>query len=155
MYAVIRTGGKQYKVAPNDVIVVEKLMADKGAMVQFDEVLMVGGEGKSSVGAPLVAGAVVTARVLDQGKADKIIVFKKTRRKNYRRKKGHRQLETTLRIAGIFTDGQKPDLTAAPVAEKKAGAEEGRRGEEGSGQECRRQAGGQEARGQARQEEEE
>jgi large subunit ribosomal protein L21 len=120
MYAVIRTGGKQYKVAPNDVIVVEKLMADKGAMVQFDEVLMVGGEGKSSVGAPLVAGAVVTARVLDQGKADKIIVFKKQRRKNYRRKKGHRQHETTLRIAGIFTDGQKPDLTAAPVAEKKA-----------------------------------
>lgn len=122
MYAVIRTGGKQYKVAPNDVIVVEKLMADKGAMVQFDEVLMVGGDGKASVGAPLVAGAVVTARVLDQGKADKIIVFKKTRRKNYRRKKGHRQHETTLRIAGIFTDGQKPDLTAAPVAEKKAAA---------------------------------
>ena len=120
MYAVIRTGGKQYKVAPNDVIVVEKLMADKGAMVQFDEVLMVGGEGKSSVGAPLVAGAVVTARVLDQGKGDKVIVFKKTRRKNYRRKKGHRQHETTLRIAGIFTDGQKPDLTAAPIAEKAA-----------------------------------
>jgi large subunit ribosomal protein L21 len=124
MYAVIRTGGKQYKVAPNDVIVVEKLMADKGAMVQFDEVLMVGGEGKSSVGAPLVAGAVVTARVLDQGKGDKVIVFKKLRRKNYRRKKGHRQFETTLRIAGIFTDGQKPDLSAAaapaPKAEKKA-----------------------------------
>ncbi len=124
MYAVIRTGGKQYKVAPNDVIVVEKLMADKGAMVQFDEVLMVGGEGKSSVGAPLVAGAVVTARVLDQGKGDKVIVFKKLRRKNYRRKKGHRQFETTLRIAGIFTDGQKPDLSAAaapaPRAPKKA-----------------------------------
>jgi large subunit ribosomal protein L21 len=124
MYAVIRTGGKQYKVAPNDVIVVEKLMADKGAMVQFDEVLMVGGEGKSSVGAPLVAGAVVTARVLDQGKGDKVIVFKKLRRKNYRRRKGHRQFETTLRIAGIFTDGQKPDLSAAaepaPKAAKKA-----------------------------------
>lgn len=120
MYAVIRTGGKQYKVAPNDVIVVEKLMVDKGAMVQFDEVLMVGGDGKASVGAPLVAGAVVTARVLDQGKADKIIVFKKKRRQNYRRKRGHRQHETTLRIAGIFTDGQKPDLTASPVAEKKA-----------------------------------
>jgi large subunit ribosomal protein L21 len=121
MYAVIRTGGKQYKVAPNDVIVVEKLMADKGAMVQFDEVLMVGGEGKSSVGAPLVAGAVVTARVLDQGKGDKVLVFKKQRRKNFRRKKGHRQFETTLRIAGIFTDGQKPDLTAEPApAEKKA-----------------------------------
>jgi large subunit ribosomal protein L21 len=126
MYAVIRTGGKQYKVAPNDVIVVEKLMADKGAMVQFDEVLMVGGEGNASIGAPLVAGAVVTARVLDQGKGDKVIVFKKRRRKNFRRKKGHRQHETTLRIAGIYTGGQKPDLTAeaapsaAPKAAKKA-----------------------------------
>jgi large subunit ribosomal protein L21 len=121
MYAVIRTGGKQYKVAPNDVIVVEKLMAEKGSMVQFDEVLMVGGEGNASVGAPLVAGAVVTARVLDQGKGDKVIVFKKRRRKNFRRKKGHRQPETTLRIAGIYTGGQKPDLTAeAAPAEKKA-----------------------------------
>jgi large subunit ribosomal protein L21 len=121
MYAVIRTGGKQYKVAPNDVIVVEKLMADKGAMVQFDEVLMVGGEGNASIGAPVVAGAVVTARVLDQGKGDKVIIFKKRRRKNFRRKKGHRQPETTLRIAGIYTGGQKPDLTAeAAPAENKA-----------------------------------
>lgn len=124
MYAVIRTGGKQYKVAPNDVIVVEKLLADKGAMVQFDEVLMVGGEGNATVGAPLVAGAVVTARVLDQGKGDKVVIFKKRRRKNFRRKKGHRQLETTIRIAGIFTGGQKPDLSAeaapAPKAAKKA-----------------------------------
>ncbi len=125
MYAVIRTGGKQYKVAPNDVIVVEKLMADAGSMVQFDEVLMVGGEGTASIGAPLVAGAVVTATVLDQGKGEKVIVFKKRRRKNYRRKKGHRQHETTLRIAGIYTGGQKPDLTvAAPKpAPKKAAAE--------------------------------
>jgi large subunit ribosomal protein L21 len=120
MYAVIRTGGKQYKVTPNDVIVVEKLVADKGTMVQFDEVLMVGGEGRSSVGAPLVSGAVVTARVLDQGKGDKVIVFKKRRRKNFRRKKGHRQFETTLRIAGIFTDGQKPDLTAEAAPAKPA-----------------------------------
>jgi large subunit ribosomal protein L21 len=122
MYAVIRTGGKQYKVAPNDVIVVEKLLADKGSVVQFDEVLMVGGEGKTSVGAPLVAGAVVTATVLDQGLGDKVIVFKKRRRKNYRRKKGHRQAETTLRIAGIYTDGQKPDLTAAAAAAPKEAA---------------------------------
>lgn len=120
MYAVIRTGGKQYKVAPNDVIVVEKLLADKGSVVQFDEVLMVGGEGKTSVGAPLVAGAVVTATVLEQGLGDKLIVFKKRRRKNYRRKKGHRQHETTLRIAGIYTDGQKPDLTAAAAPAPKA-----------------------------------
>lgn len=123
MYAVIRTGGKQYKVAPNDVIVVEKLTADQGAVVQFDEVLMVGGEGKSTVGTPLVAGAIVTATILDQDKGDKVIIFKKRRRKNYRRKKGHRQFETTLRIGGIYTDGQKPDLSAAAApAPKRASA---------------------------------
>jgi len=114
MYAVIRTGGKQYKVAANDVITVEKLVADAGSVVQFDQVLMVGGD-KATVGAPLVTGAVVTATVLEQVKGDKIIVFKKKRRHNYRRKKGHRQLGTVLRIGGIFTEGQKPDLTAAPV----------------------------------------
>ncbi len=134
MYAVIRTGGKQYKVAPNDVIVVEKLMADKGAMVQFDEVLMVGGEGNASVGAPLVAGAVVTARVLDQGKGDKVVIFRKKRRKNLRRKKGLRQFETTLRIACIYTGGQKPDLSAeaapAPKAAKKAAAKRAKKKEE-------------------------
>lgn len=124
MYAVIKTGGKQYKVAPNDILTVEKLIAEAGTVVQFDQVLMVGGDGKSTVGAPLVAGAVVTATVLDQTRGDKIIVFKKKRRKNYRRKKGHRQFETVLRIAGIYTDGAKPDLTAAsekkPAAKKAA-----------------------------------
>jgi len=114
MYAVIRTGGKQYKVAANDVITVEKLPAEAGSVVQFDEVLMVGGA-KNAVGAPLVAGAVVTATVLEQVKGDKVIIFKKRRRHNYRRKRGHRQLGTVLRIGGIFTDGQKPDLTAAPT----------------------------------------
>lgn len=116
MYAVIRTGGKQYKVAANDVITVEKLSGNAGAVVQFDEVLMVGGGAKNTVGAPLVAGACVTATVLDQVKADKVIVFKKKRRHNYRRKRGHRQLGTVLRIAGIWTDGQKPE---APKAEAK------------------------------------
>ncbi|HEX9461258.1 MAG TPA: 50S ribosomal protein L21 [Alphaproteobacteria bacterium] len=125
MYAVIRTGGKQYKVAANDVITVEKLPAEAGSVVQFDQVLMVGGD-KQAVGAPLVAGAVVTATVLEQVKGDKIIIFKKKRRHNYRRKNGHRQLGTVLRIAGIYTDGQKPDLqaaakpAAAPKSEKKA-----------------------------------
>lgn len=122
MYAVIRTGGKQYKVAPNDVIVVEKLAAEPGSVVQFDEVLMVGGDGRTSVGAPLVSGAVVTATVLDQGKGEKVIIFKKRRRKNSRRKTGHRQPETTLRIAGIYTDGQKPDLSAAAKPAPKAAA---------------------------------
>jgi len=118
MYAVIRTGGKQYKVAANDVITVEKLPAEAGAVVQFDEVLMVGG-GKNSVGAPLVAGACVTGTVLDQVKGDKVLVFKKRRRHNYRRKNGHRQLGTVVRIAGIWTDGQKPE---APKAEAKKAA---------------------------------
>jgi large subunit ribosomal protein L21 len=122
MYAVIRTGGKQYKVAANDVITVEKLPADAGSVVQFDQVLMVGDAAKHTVGAPLVSGAVVTATVLEQVKGDKIIIFKKRRRHNYRRKNGHRQLGTVLRIAGIYTEGQKPDLTAAakPAAAPKA-----------------------------------
>lgn len=101
MYAVIRTGGKQYRVAKNDVITIEKLAAEKGATVSFDEVLMVGGDGGAKVGAPLVAGAKVTGTVLDQGKGDKILVFKKRRRKNSRRKNGHRQYETVVRIADI------------------------------------------------------
>lgn len=101
MYAVIRTGGKQYRVAKNDVISVEKIAGDEGATVAFDEVLMVGGEGGAQVGAPLVAGAKVTGTVLDQGKSDKVIVFKKKRRHNYRRKRGHRQERTVVRIAEI------------------------------------------------------
>jgi large subunit ribosomal protein L21 len=101
MYAVIRTGGKQYRVAPNDVIVVEKLPAKAGEKVSLDEVLMVG-DGKScTIGAPLISGASVSATVLDQGKGEKVIIFKKRRRKNSRRKNGHRQLETVLRIAEI------------------------------------------------------
>lgn len=125
MFAVIRTGGKQYRVAANDVITVEKLPVETGSVVQFDQVLMVGDAAKHTVGAPLVNGAVVTATVLDQVKGEKIIIFKKRRRHNYRRKNGHRQLGTVLRIAGIYTDGQKPDLTAAaakpaPKAKKAA-----------------------------------
>ncbi|MBL8838151.1 MAG: 50S ribosomal protein L21 [Alphaproteobacteria bacterium] len=101
MYAVIRTGGKQYKVAKNDVITIEKLAGEKGDTVSFDEVLMVGGDGAATIGAPLVAGAKVTGTVLDQGKGDKVIIFKKRRRKNSRRKNGHRQFETVVRIADI------------------------------------------------------
>ena len=101
MYAVIRTGGKQYRVAKNDVITIEKLAAEKGATVSFDEVLMVGGDGATKIGAPLVAGAKVTGTVLDQGKGEKILVFKKRRRKNSRRKNGHRQFETVVRIGDI------------------------------------------------------
>lgn len=127
MYAVIRTGGKQYKVAANDVLTIEKLPVEAGAVVQFDEVLMVGG-GKNTVGAPLVAGACVTATVLDQIKGDKVIVFKKKRRHNYRRKNGHRQLGTVVRIAGIWTDGQKPEApkaVAKPAKKAPASSQKG------------------------------
>ncbi|MDE2229919.1 MAG: 50S ribosomal protein L21 [Alphaproteobacteria bacterium] len=102
MYAVIRTGGKQYRVAKDDVIFVEKLAADPGSSVTLDEVLMLGGEGqKPKAGVPLIAGASVTAQVLEQKLGDKVLVFKKRRRHNYRRKNGHRQAMTVLRITGI------------------------------------------------------
>ena len=101
MFAVIKTGGKQYKVAENDVILVEKLEVEPGQDVTFNEVLMVGQDSNLKVGAPLVQGASVAAKVLDQAQADKVLIFKKNRRHNYRRKRGHRQLQTVLRITGI------------------------------------------------------
>jgi large subunit ribosomal protein L21 len=101
MFAVIRTGGKQYKVAANDVISVEKLGGEAGATVEFSEVLMIGEGAEVTTGTPLLAGASVAATVVDQTRAPKIIVFKKKRRKNYRRKKGHRQHQTVLRITEI------------------------------------------------------
>lgn len=101
MFAVIRTGGKQYRVAENDVIKVERLDGESGASVTLDEVLMVGEGDQVTVGAPTVAGASVSAEVVEQGRGPKIIVFKKKRRQNYRRKKGHRQDLTTLKITGI------------------------------------------------------
>lgn len=100
MYAVIKTGGKQYRVQEGDTIRVEKLPGDVGATVEFDEVLMIGGE-KVAVGKPTVSGATVAAEITAQDRAKKIIVFKMKRRKNYRRKYGHRQPYTELRITGI------------------------------------------------------
>ena len=101
MYAVIRSGGKQYKVTANDVISVETLAGTAGATIEFTEVLMVGGGGKTAVGAPLVEGAKVMAKVLEQARGDKIVIFKKKRRKNYRRRTGHRQNLTVVRIGEI------------------------------------------------------
>jgi large subunit ribosomal protein L21 len=101
MYAVIKTGGKQYRVQKDDILEVELLEAQKGATVKLDEVLLVGNEGGAKIGAPTVAGASVSATVLDQKKGDKIIVFKKKRRQNYRRKNGHRQFITVLKITDI------------------------------------------------------
>ena len=102
-FAVIRTGGKQYRVTPNSVLKVEKLEAEAGATVTFHDVLAVGSEAGLTLGAPTVPGASVSATVLEQARADKIIVFKKKRRQNYRRKRGHRQHVTVLRIGDIAT----------------------------------------------------
>lgn len=97
MFAVIKTGGKQYKVAKDDIIAVEKIAVDAGSSVTFDQVLLVG----DKVGAPVVDGASVTAEVLEQFRDKKVIVFKKKRRQNYRRKNGHRQALTLVKITGI------------------------------------------------------
>ena len=105
MFAVIRTGGKQYKVASGDVIAVEKLAGQPGATVELAEVLMVGDGADVSTGTPLVAGASVSAELVEHRRADKIIVFKKKRRQNYRRKNGHRQHQTVLRITEIRAGG--------------------------------------------------
>ena len=108
MFAVIRTGGKQYKVAKDDVIAVEKLAAEPGATVELAEVLMIGEGAEIAAGAPLLTGASVSATVVEQSRAAKIIVFKKKRRHNYRRKKGHRQQQTVLRITEIRTAAAPP-----------------------------------------------
>ena len=120
MFAVVRTGGKQYKVAENDIITVERLDADAGAKVTLDDVLMLGAGAEVTLGAPALAGASVTAEVLDQVRGDKIVVFKKKRRKGYRRTRGHRQDLTVLRITGIAAAG-----AAKPAAEKPAKAKTG------------------------------
>src|SRR5216684_542621 len=98
MYAVIKTGGKQYRVAPADVIEIERLSGAKGDAVAFDQVLMVGGEAGVTVGAPLVDGASVAGEIVDQTRGDKILVFKKRRRQNSKRSHGHRQDHTRVRI---------------------------------------------------------
>jgi len=117
MFAVIKTGGKQYRVAPGDVIVVEKLAGEPGGAVTFDNVLMLGEDGKApAVGAPTVADAKVVGEVVDQSRADKVIVFKRKRRQTYRRTKGHRQLQTVLHITEISGAGMKG--TAEPMAKK-------------------------------------
>jgi large subunit ribosomal protein L21 len=105
MFAVIRTGGKQYTVAKDDVIAVEKLAGEPGATIELAEVLMVGDGATIASGTPLLAGALVSATLVEHRRADKIIVFKKKRRHNYRRKKGHRQHQTVLRITEIRPAG--------------------------------------------------
>ena len=120
MFAVIRTGGKQYRVAPEDVIEIEKISGDAGAVVQFSDVLMVGGDGEPKVGAPTLIGASVAAQVVAQTRGPKILVFKKKRRKNYRRTHGHQQDLTQVRITEILLDGKS--VSKAKAATKKPAA---------------------------------
>jgi len=116
MYAVIKTGGKQYRVAANDLLRVEKLAGESGDTVAFSEVLLVGDGDKVTVGAPLVDGATVAGELVEQTRARKIVVFKKRRRKAYRRTAGHRQELSVVRITEILTGGAKPKAAkkAAP-----------------------------------------
>ena len=118
MFAVIKTGGKQYRVAADDLLKVEKINGEPGEIVQFGEVLVVGGD-NVALGAPTVAGASVAAEVLEQGRGRKVIAFKKRRRKNSRRKRGHRQEFTLVRVTEILTDGATPTKTARPKRERK------------------------------------
>ena len=106
MYAVIKTGGKQYRVSAGDLLVVEKLEGEPGAAVTFNDVLMLGDEAGAVVGAPLVDGAAVSATLIETRKGDKVRIFKKIRRQGYRRTRGHRQHETVLRVTGIDGAGK-------------------------------------------------
>ena len=119
MFAVIKTGGKQYKVAEGDTITVEKLDTEAGKDVTFETVLMLGNGDDVTVGAPLVDGASVFGEVEEQTRGDKVIIRKKRQRQTYRRTQGHRQHLTVVKITGISADGKKPAKTAAP---KKAAA---------------------------------
>lgn len=121
MYAVVKTGGKQYRVSKDDVIIVEKLTAEPGATVELDQVLALDDGKSTSVGTPLVDGARVAATVIDQARSNKVLVFKKKRRKDYTRLKGHRQQITVLRITDILPKGAK---AATRAAESKPKAEE-------------------------------
>ena len=129
MFAVIKTGGKQYRVAEDQVLRIEKIKGEPGEIVQIGDVLMLGGE-TVQLGAPTIAGASVAAEVIEQGRGAKVIAFKKRRRKNSRRKRGHRQEFTLLRITEILTEGAKPTKGPRPKPEAKAKpAVEGEKGE--------------------------
>jgi large subunit ribosomal protein L21 len=119
MFAVIKAGGKQYRVAAEDVLRVDRLKAEPGTVVEFGEVLVVGGD-QTMLGTPTVAGATVGAEVLDHVRGPKVIAFKKRRRKNSRRKRGHRQEFSLVRITEILTEGRKPSQTPPPRPRRQA-----------------------------------
>jgi large subunit ribosomal protein L21 len=120
MFAVIKAGGKQYRVAPEDVIRIDRVKGEPGAVVEFGEVLLLGGD-SPQLGAPTVAGATVAGEVLQHARGDKVIAFKKRRRKNSRRKRGYRHEFSLIRITEILTEGAKPSQTppARPKREAK------------------------------------
>lgn len=121
MYAVIRAGGKQYRVSPEDVLDIDRISGEPGDQVEFGSVLLLGGgDGEPQIGAPLVSGATVAAELVQHRRGEKLIVFKKRRRHNSRRKNGHRQELTTVRITQILSNGEKPAkaVKAKPAAEK-------------------------------------
>ncbi len=123
MFAVIKTGGKQYRVTKDDMIVVETVAGEPGSTVRLEDVLMIGDDGKApSVGTPFLEQAAVFAEVVQQTRGDKIIVFKKKRRKGYRRKHGHRQALTVLRITDISPTGRKADTKSKAKTEPKTEA---------------------------------
>lgn len=124
MFAVIRTGGKQYRVTPSQILKVEKLEGEADSTITFTDVLAVGSDAGTTVGAPLVPGATVSATVVAQDRLDKVIIFKKRRRQNSRRKNGHRQHVTVLRVSGISADGHvQPAASAEPPPAESAAAE--------------------------------
>ena len=126
MYAVIKTGGKQYRVQAGDLLVVEKLEGDVGAQVAFNDVLMIGEGADVTVGAPLVAGAVVNATLIETRKGEKVKIFKKIRRQGYRRTRGHRQLESVVRVTSVAGAGKEAkwegsiDLTPKVILDARA-----------------------------------
>ena len=133
MYAVIKTGGKQYRVAADDVITIEKIAGESGSKVEFAEVLMIGGD-KPKFGSPLVSGAKVVGEFVEATRGPKVISFKKRRRKNSRRKRGYRHEFSVIRITEILTDGKKPSDKAPPrpKREAKPKAEAAVEGDEGA-----------------------
>ena len=129
MFAVIRTGGKQYRVVAEDVVRLDRQAGDPGSVVEFPEVLVVGGD-TPVVGAPTVAGATVAGEVLDHVRGPKVIAFKKRRRKNSRRRRGHRQEYSLVRITEILTEGRRPSPTPPPRPARPARAARPAAGEE-------------------------
>jgi len=130
MYAVVKTGGKQYRVLKDDIFKVEKLAGQAGDVITLEDVLMLGEGGEVTLGAPTIEGATVAAEILEQKRDRKVLIFKKRRRQNYRRKKGHRQYQTVLKVTDILTDGAKPspkkaEPKAEPVKTVAAPAQEG------------------------------